>query len=215
MYNQRDMTTNMLVPLRHYRNGNHLVTNAKCDPAEELWSTHGRIPAGRCMHLTNLTDPGQVPIAKLGCGAQYNTGFGKIPVYIYRDSDSYSVKFDGPNSTTALGPSWATGAEEPVVLMFVGLEGFELATTEYVVASGPYKVGQFLRSSERTTVGALTNADAPDIQNVAGKLSPGLRGTHTIVGLVSPGVGDDNGPTDATDTYGNLLLSFYTTYRPV
>lgn len=211
----RNMTDHMLTPLKHFYKGSHLVTNGAVDATQAGLSEYSRVPAGRCLHLTNATGPGEVPTAKLGCD-----GNEKLPVWLFRDSDSYSAGQAGaaPDSTTYNGPSWSNGVEQRL-LMFVGLEGFELSTTEFDSAQ-VYKVGEYLVAPEETA------ADATDIQDVAGVATNQAannggviaNGAHCIIGIVSPGVsspmagdyaGNENG-----DEFGNDVLSFYTTYRP-
>lgn len=203
----RGMTKNMLTPLRHFWEGSHLVCNAKVAPSEEALSEYGAIPAGRAMHLTNATGPNDLPVAKLGCD-----GNEKVPVFIYRPSDSYSVGYEGPDPATELGPSWVTEGDERGVLMFVGMEGFELATTEFNSAR-TYKVGEYLRAPEHDT--GAPDAQV-DVRTVAGVLTNDtvVNGVDTIIGVVSPGVNAPMAAADGTDEYGNQTLSFYTTYRP-
>lgn len=211
----RNMTDHMLTPLKSFWNGSHLVTNGAVDAAQAALSEYKAVPGGRCLHLTDATGPNEVPSAKLGCD-----GNEKIPVWLYRDSDSYSAGMAGgePDSSTYTGPSWNNGVEQRL-LMFVGLEGFELSTTEFDSTQN-YTVGQYLVAPEATA------GDADDIQNVAGVATNvavdngGVvaNGAHCIIGIVSPGVsspmagaysGNANG-----DEYGNDVLSLYTTYRP-
>ena len=212
----RNMTDHMLTPLRHFWNGSHLITNGAVDATEESLSEYQAIPGGRCMHLTNATGSNELPTAKLGC-----TGNAKVPVWLYRASDSYSAGFPGPDPATYVGPSWDVGVEQRL-LMFVGLEGFELATTEFDTTQ-TYQVGEYLRAGEDGE--ALADTDAADqqddIRNFAGVVTNKSRadaalthGAHTIIGIVSPGFASPQAAADGTDEYGNQVLSLYTTYRP-
>lgn len=215
-YRLRDMISHMLTPLRGTVEAGHLVTNTRVFGDEAAVSDYGAIPAGRCMHLTGTTDPNTIPVAKLGC-----SGNNKIPVFIFRSSDSWSVGVAGPDSTQVTHPSWA-GGEYEKVLVYVGLEGFELMTTEFDTEQD-YKVGDYLCSPEATeAVSASVATDLRDaVNNYAGKLtkktladSDVLYGVDTIVGIVSAGVHSDMDRDNEHDVYGNKVLPFYTTYRP-
>ncbi len=118
MVRPRNMTDHMLTPLRSFSKSGHLVTNGNVLPSEEQLFPYGAIPGGRCMHLQPLTAPNTLPVAKLGC-----TGHHKIPVFLYRASDSYSAGFEGPDAQVENGPSWHTGVEKRL-LMFTGYARF-------------------------------------------------------------------------------------------
>jgi hypothetical protein len=97
--------------------------------------------------------------------------------------------------------------------MYVGLDGFELSTTEYDDAQS-YVVGDYLRAPE-----ADPGADpmATEVQDVAGVVTKALAvyGSTTIVGQVSPGyVGDSPRGVVGMDPFGNKVLTFYTRYIP-
>lgn len=209
----RNMTRHMLTPLRHFYQGNHLIGHAAMDATEEQYQEYGRHPSGRCMHLVpGQTECGNLPLARLGC-----EGNNKIPVFLFRDSDSYSgAGFAGPDPAVENGPAWSTGINSVGRhLVFIGLEGFELATTEFDKTAGPYHVGDYLRAPEfdsgaqdkyenaRTVAGILTKGDTP-------------YGASTIVGIVSSSAPNDVDTKQTPDEnpYGERALSFYTTYRP-
>jgi len=183
-----------------------MITNAGVLASEEALSEYNAIPAGRCMHLTDATSSNETPVAKLGCN-----GNRKLPVFIFRPSDSFSAGFEGPSSETEFGPTWATGTEKKL-LMFVGLEGTELMTTEFD-RTRTYKQGDYLRSPELGDDGA---GDAVDAQTIAGMLTNDnvVHGVHTIVGMVSPGSGSPMNDTAERDVYGNYVLSLHTMYKP-
>jgi len=209
----RTMTKNMLTPLRHFYNGAHLITHASTDPAETALQQFEAHPAGRCMHLKpGVTATGELPIALLGCD-----GNNKIPVHLFRASDTYSAAgYAGPSSATENGPSWSAGnTTADRNLMFVGLEGYELATTEFDKTQRPYHVGDYLRAPEHNSGAADTTVD---IRTVAGVLTKAgiTHGASTIVGIVSSNVPNDEDSTQTPDEnpYGEMALSFYTTYRP-
>ena len=200
----RDMHSHMLTPLRSFSESGHLVANITFDSTEEALSEFGAIPAGRCLHMTNLTGQNQIPVCKWGC-----EGNEKIPVFLYRPSDSYSGGYPGPDPTTNMGPTWSTGVERRI-LGYVGMEGFELATTEFDT-SRAYKVGHYLKALELSN-----NTDADEAQTSAGVLTNNTvrYGADTIVGIVSPGVASPMAKDNVHDEYHNKVLSFYTTYRP-
>jgi hypothetical protein len=204
----RNMTAHMLTPLRAYAESGHLVTNIKTDPVQAAASEFYRIPAGRCLHTTNATGPNEVPICKLGC-----EGNGKIPVFLFRDSDSYSAGYEGPNPATALVPAWSTG-QDSRLLAFVGLEGYELATTEFDTTR-TYLVGQALRSPEVGSTAGVTDVQV-DVQNHAGMLTNAsvVHGADTIVGIVSPGFASPQAEDPGIDEHLNKVLTFYTRYTP-
>lgn len=206
MARPRNMTDHMLTPLRSFSKAGHLIVNAKVLPSEELLSEFSAVPAGRCMHLIDATTSGQIPVAKLGC-----SGNNKLPVFIFRPSDSYSAGFEGPDPTTEYGPSYDTGSEG-VLLMFVGLEGTELQTTEFD-KTRVYKQGDYLRAPELGEVGTGNNVDA---QTIAGILTNAtvVHGAHTIVGMVSPGAGSPMDDPSGRDVYGNFILTLHTMYKP-
>lgn len=201
------MTDHMLTPLRSFSEAGHLITNADVLVAEEVLSEYGAIPAGRCMHLTDATGPNQTPVAKLGC-----VGNNKVPVWIFRPSDSYSAGFEGPDSATEVGPSWDTGVEKKL-LMFVGLEGTELITTEFD-KTRDYKVGEYLKAPEMGQSGAAS--ELIDAQTKAGVVTNAavVHGAQTIVGIVSPGAVSPMDDVSGRDVYGNFGLSLYTCYKP-
>lgn len=215
----RDMTTHMLTPLRFYHDGTHLICNATPDPTEAAQFQYLATPAGRCMHLVPNTGPGQKAAARLGC-----QGNNKIPVFIYRASDSYSAGFVGPDVTTDLMPGWDAGGTGNI-LMFVGMEGFELQTTEFDKTQ-TYNIGDYLVAPEydpgavnpvtqaRDVAGVLTNFDAT--LNIPGKP---LHGASTIVGQVSPNIWEPMGFDRSAgghqlSAYQTEVLSFYTKYDP-
>lgn len=202
----RNMTRHMLTPLRNKREPAHLVANAIPDATQGALFLDRTIPAGRVLHLDKSTGPGVLPGAKLGC-----TGAGKIPVWLYRPGDSYSAGYISPDPTIN-DPSWATGMEGGV-LVYIGLEGFEMMTTEYD-DSQEYKVGDYVRAPEHNPGASDPVAHARD---VAGKLTTAgaVFGSTTIVGQVSPGLMashpiDDQG----RDPFRNKVMSVYTCYHP-
>ena len=98
------------------------------------------------------------------------------------------------------------------ILFFTGLEGFELATTEFD-QSQEYTVGDYLRAPLHNPGAADPVAHARDIAGVVTNQGA-VYGSTTIVGIVSPGeLGSRNGET-GRDGHRNKVLSFYTTYRP-
>jgi len=200
------MTQHMLTPLRSKRESGHLVLNAVPDATQAALFLEGAVPAGRCMHLVRATGSGVMAAAKLGI-----IGNAKVPAWIYRPSDSYSAGFPGPEPTIENGPSWNTGMEGGI-LMYVGLEGFELMTTEYD-KSQTYFVGDYLLAPEHDLGAGDPVAHARDIAGVATKVNA-VFGASTIVGMVSPGLYGQRYDEDGRDPFRNQVLSFYTTYRP-
>lgn len=205
----RDMTSHRLQPLRHFYQGAHLVVNAVPDAAQAALMTGGYIPAGRCMHLNPATKYGQLPGSKLGCA-----GNNKIPVWLFRDSDAYSGGFPGDNVATSTAPVWADGSTGQL-LHFVGLEGFELATSEFQKARD-YTIGDYLKAPE------YDNSGATHANNTAGIVTNDTVrwGTETIVGIVAPGewapygLRSSGSNDQVLDPDGTKMLAFYTTYRP-
>ena len=202
----RTMTQHMLTPLRHMYQGSHLICNAAATPSEEALFEHGAIPAGRAMHLVAATGPGEVASAILGC-----SGNQKVPVFIFHESDQFSTGMPADIGLIDNGPNWAAGDEGQRILMFVGLEGFELATTEYDDGR-TYLVGEYVRAPELSERGAT--AEQTFARDSAGKLTNDTveNGVETIIGMVSPGAETDD--PDGLDPYGNNVISIYTMYRP-
>lgn len=215
----RDMTTHMLTPLKFYHDGTHLVTNAVPDATEATKFVEQAIPAGRCMHIARNAGSGEKPAAKLGCA-----GNNKIPVFIFRPSDSYSAGFAGPDSATDMMPGWNAGGTG-MILMFVGMEGFELETTEFDKTRS-YTIGDYLVAPEHNAAAADPLANARNIAGVLTNLDSSLatpaapkHGASTIIGQVSPGVWNPMAPGRSTadhklSPYGTEVLSFYTKYDP-
>jgi hypothetical protein len=202
----RNMTRHMLTPLRSKRDPAHLVLNAVPDATQAAFFRDQAVPAGRCMHLVKNTGSGELPNAKLGC-----TGNAKVPVWIYRASDSYSAGYAGPEPSVANGPGWATGMRG-AILMYVGFDGFELSTTEYDQDQN-YTVGDYLRAPEADANAVDMEAE---VRNVAGVVTKALAvyGSTTIVGQVSPGYVGDSPRGVGFDPFGNKVLTFYTRYVP-
>lgn len=203
----RNMTDHMLTPLRAVDSAGHLVVNMSVNAAEEAASEFQRIPGGRLMHLTDATNQNELPVAKLGC-----SGNQKIPVWLYRDSDSYSAGFEGPDVAVVVHPTWNTGMEKRL-LGYIGLEGFELATTEFD-KNRTYLVGQYLRAPQAGESGAANLS--VDVNTIAGIVTNATvrNGVETIIGIVSPGVAAPMQKDNRIDEYGNHVLTLYTTYRP-
>lgn len=202
----RDMTQHMLTPLRSKREPGDLVLNVIPDATQAAFFLDQAIPPGRCMHLVKNTGSGVMPNAKLGC-----TGNGKLPVWIYRASDSHSAGYAGPVPSVARGPGWATGMNGGI-LCYVGLDGFELGTTEYD-QDLTYNVGDYLRAPE-ADVAADPMED--EVRDVAGVVTNALAvyGSTTIVGQVSPGFVGVGPRGVGFDPFGNKMLTFYTRYLP-
>jgi hypothetical protein len=205
------MISSMLTPLRGVDEAGHLVANVRVSAEQAALSEYGRIPSGRCMHIVPaVADPFTVPTVELGC-----SGNNAIPGFIYRDSDSWSVGVPGPSSVTATGPSWSGGVDERL-LMYVGLEGYELMTTEFD-ATRTYKQGDYLKSPTVAEAEAGAADDETDaVRNYAGRLTNDtvVYGIDTVVGIVSPGVSSPMERATGVDPHNNRVLCFYTTYRP-
>lgn len=204
----RTMTGSMLTPIRHVYDANRLITGVKCDPTEEAFFLYQAIPSGRCGHLDPNTGTGEKPLFKLGC-----TGNEKVPCFIFRDSDEPSTGFESSPIPADNGVNWAQGSEGQRVLVYVGFEGMEMATTEFD-SGRAYVVGEYLRAPE---MGSTYKAATPNqdwARDSAGKLTNDtvVNGADTIVGIVAPGVVRDDNPQ--VDEYKNTVLAFYTTYRP-
>jgi len=206
----RDMTSHRLQPMRHFYKGNHLVCNAVPWATQTALFSENAMPAGRCLHLDPTADPGTLPTAKLGC-----SGNNKVPVWLFRDSDAYSGGFPGPSSVTSTSITWDDGSTGQL-LFFVGLEGYELATSEFDKTQ-TYKVGQYLKAPEHDPGhGGGSAVHAQTIAGIATNDSV-LYGRDTIVGIVSPAVFQPLGKIvsgDIIDPDGTAMLPFYTTYRP-
>jgi hypothetical protein len=209
MSNLRDMVSHRLQPLRYFYDGAHLTCTAVPDSAQSALMTEGFIPAGRCMHLDRTKKPGALQVSKLGCN-----GGKKIPVWIFRDSDAYSGGFPGHDVTTVNHVTWADGSFGNL-LHFVGVEGYELATSEFDTTR-TYYVGDWLRAPE-----ADTPLDATNLNDVAGIVTNNTvrLGRECVVGIVSPNEWAPfqltaGSPAHQLDPNGTKMLSFYTTYRP-
>jgi hypothetical protein len=138
-------------------------------------------------------------------------------VWIFRDSDAYSGGFPGEDSTVVNGPSWADGADG-LILHFVGLEGFELATSEYDV-SRTYLVGEELRAPEYDPL--FAGGASVHINTLAGVVTnQNVRyGRECIIGIVAPSeysplINRSAVGNNVIDENGTKILTFYTTYRP-
>lgn len=208
----RDMVTHRLQPLRHFYQGAHLIVNAVPDAAQAALATGGYIPSGRCMHLSPTTKYGRMPTSKLGC-----VGHNKIPVWLFRDSDAYSGGFPGQSSASATNIVWADGAYSNL-LHFVGLEGYELATSEFKKTVA-YVVGQYLIAPEPAT----NDTAGMDAAGIVEPIALGIPDDKTVVGIVAPGefspatlrdpVDPSATASQVLDPDGTKMLAFYTTYR--
>lgn len=210
-YRDRNMISSMLTPLRGVDENGHLLANVRVSAEEAALSEYGRIPSGRCVHIVPSTaDPFTVPLVELGC-----VGNNAIPGFVFRDSDSWSVGVAGPSSVTSTGPSWSGGVDERL-LVYIGLEGYELMTTEFDT-DRTYKQGDYLKSPTIASAVADGAADDTDAaRNYAGRLTNEsvTYGIDTVVGIVSPGVHSPMARAVGVDSHNNRVLCFYTTYRP-
>jgi len=137
-------------------------------------------------------------VVSLNAAGRYVLGVGTLdvmPLFLFHNSDDRVVSNDGGDPATAVGgwvsimPAGAGGASgvDAGAMSLVGSGAYELVSTAFV-ANAAYPPNAMLTAN-------LSGDPEP------GRLRPGVRGTDTVVGMVSRGV-VDNG-------YGKDALAFW------
>lgn len=190
MPNPRFNATDLQV-LRHYDGDGNLQRVMKIPAAVEATFADNAVPAGRVLSLNSATGE-----ADLGVPGK------QVPMWLFRRTDRPSGGWKGEPATTATGLTWSDGSVEQF-LCFVGIEGLEVATTEFdnaqtynyndfvIAPDGPKAIGLGWTLDQ---AGRLTN------QGV-------VYGAHPVVGVVSKIPGDYS-------RFNNTYLVVYTLYRP-
>lgn len=192
-----DMTSQKLDVLRGLDGFEHeLIKNLTPDSTEELAMIGQNIPAGRCVSRTGVNGE-----TTLGCKGR------SVPYFTFRGSAQPSTGAVSDPQPVQLAPhvTWKSDAEHKV-LCYAGIEGLELATTEFV--AGTYAIGDYLVAPTVAAVGlAITNGvtDAGKVTNQVGAVAPAY-GRDPIVGIVSEAAFRKPHRVD--------MLVFYSLYRP-
>lgn len=185
--------TNMQV-LRSYDGEGNLQRNVEIAAAQEALFNGNGVPAGRCLSL-NASGLGELGV----------TG-RRFALWLFRNSTSPSGGWNGESAQTATGITWADGSKKQF-LCFVGIEGLEIATTEFIAGGGNTYAFNALISARMTNNVAFAD-DAARAAN-AGKIYANgvLHGAHPVVGVVSR-------PQGTYKQFGMDYVTFYTLYRP-
>ncbi len=182
------MTKNKLEVLRSTKDPARLVKSLKPDPTQEaMWGGAG-IPAGRCLHRNAI---GEMELGVIG---------RQVPFWLFRDTNKPSGGWSGDSVATSPGPTWADGSEH-VLLHFAGIEGLEIATTEFI--AGSYAIHDLLTAP--TVAGLSTDAQRMATAGVVTKVGV-VHGKTPVVGVVIE-------PAYYVPHNINMLV-FYTLYRP-
>ena len=189
------MTRNNLQVLRAYDGGTVLQRNVKMNDAQSALFSNGAVPAGRCISL------GSDGEGYLGVSGN------RVPMWLFRSTDKPSSGMQGPPATTATEMTWADGSVN-AVLAFVGLEGLEIATTEYN-KNETFNFNDPLTA--RMSNNAAYSTDAARAANAGVVFKTGVvYGAHPVVGVVSdPPTGPNN-----YRRFDQPYLVFYTCWRP-
>lgn len=184
------MTRNKLEVLRSTKDPARLVKSLKPDATQEaMWAPFG-IPAGRCMHRNAA---GEMELGVTG---------NQVPFWLFRDTDKPSGGNTGDGVDVAPHATWADGSEH-VLLHFAGIEGLEIATTEFIAAT--YNMHDFVTAP--TVAGYSTDADKKTNAGVVTKTNA-VYGKNPVVGVCIEPAGQYYKP------HGINMLVFYTLYRP-
>lgn len=204
-YVDKKMTETNMQVLRQYDGGMILQANVKPAAAQVAIFADGAIPAGRCCSRNSVGE------LELGVSGR------RVPMWIWRRSDAPSTGSEYTPVSSATDLTFADGSTKQV-LCFVGIEGLEIATTEYLKDSnngnGTYAINALV--SARMTSDSSYADDAARAAG-AGKLFfyNVFYGAHAVVGVVSA-VGNTYGIEPATGArrFGLTYLQIYTLYRP-
>ncbi|GIW89626.1 MAG: hypothetical protein KatS3mg109_0058 [Pirellulaceae bacterium] len=189
MPNPRFNATDLQV-LRHYDGDGNLQRNMEMESAAESTFSDGVVPAGRVLSLSTNGK------ADLGVPGK------QVPMWLFRRTDRPSGGWKGESPKTATGLTWSDGSVKQF-LCFVGIEGLEVATTEFD-STRTYNYNDFVIAPDAVKAAALGWA-----ADEAGRLTNEgvVHGAHSIVGVVSKKPGDYS-------RFNNSYLVVYTLYRP-
>ena len=172
---------------------NVLVKNVIPSSAQEALFPARNMYAGRCV---SRASNGEVELGAKG---------RRVPMFLFRGSGAPST--GSASSPVAVenevGLTTQDGAEHRV-LAYVGIEGLELATTEFIVSSGTnYAINQFLKAPDATDFSGDANILAG-----AGKITNHqvVYGKDAVVGITSE--------IAHRTPHGIPMLCFYTLFRP-
>lgn len=186
------MTPTNLQVLRHYDGDGNLQRIIKPAAAAEALFAGAGIPAGRCM---SLNASGEAELGVVG---------RRVPFWLFRNTTSPSGGWNGESAQTATDLTWADGSNH-AFLFFVGIEGLEIATTEFI-AEQTYVYNTLV--SSRAADNAALSTDALRRDNAGKIYSTGVvHGAHPVVGVVSKPIG-------AYSKFGLSYVVLYTLYRP-
>lgn len=196
------MTASNLQVLRHYNGDGNLQRVVKPSAAQELiFKTTGGtgIPAGRCCSLNASGE------AELGVTGR------RVPMWLWRSTDKPSGGWSGDPVSVAPGLTWADGSKH-LFLFFVGVEGLEIATTEYI-AGQTYAYNTLV--SARMSNNSAYSTDTERAAGAGKVYSTGvLHGAHPVVGVVSVPPGSYGVSIEGIKRFGSDYLVLYTLYRP-
>lgn len=170
-----------------------LIKNLTPSLAQEALFPNYGIYAGRCMSRA------------VGGDAELGVSGNRVPYWMFRTSNLPST--GSASSVLAVADEPGLTAQDGAthkVLHYAGIEGLEMATTEYNASSGTaYAINQFL-----TALPASSFSTDPDIVAGAGVVTNAgvVYGKTPIVGIVSE--------TATVSPHGVAMLKFYTLYRP-
>jgi hypothetical protein len=189
MANPSMVATNMQV-LRSYDGDGNLQRIVKPAAAQEALFANGAIPAGRCMSLNSSGE------SELGVTGR------RVPLWIFRRSNSPSGGWSGEAVASSSDLTWADGSNH-AFLHFVGIEGLEIATTEFIDGQ-TYTLNTLL--SARMSDNAAYSTDAQRAAGAGVVYSTGVvHGAHPVVGVVS---------RTGYERFNRNYVTFYTLYRP-
>jgi len=189
------MTRNNLQVLRHYDGDGNLQRNVQMAAAQIALFATGAVPAGRCVSL------GSDGLGYLGVAGS------RVPLWLFRSTDKPSSGMQGPAAASATEMTWADGSVN-AVLAFVGLEGLEIATTEYN-KSETFNYNDLVACRLSTNAAYTTDTERAAGAGVVFKTGV-VHGAHAIVGVVSQpptGIG-------SYSRFDNAYLCLWTCYRP-
>lgn len=169
-----------------------LVKNLTPSAAQEALFPNSGMYAGRC--LSRASDGS----AELGVSGN------RVPYWLFRTSNLPSTGMSSPVAVQNEVDLTYKDGRAHVVLCYAGIEGLELATTEFIASTGtPYALNQFLTAP-------VASAFSTDPEKVAGAgvltNLGAVYGKDPIVGVVSESAKRAPHKVD--------MLVFYTLYRP-
>lgn len=176
-----------------------LIKHLKPAAAQELLFPDRGIYAGRCMSRNSAGE------SELGCSGR------RVPYWIIRTSNLPSTgSFSSPVPIEQeVGLTVQDGAEH-VVLHYAGIEGLEIATTEFLPAATTgvaWAINQLVAAPTSAVVGG-SDAAKLAAAGVVTNAATVLHGRSAIVGVVSD-------VTLLTDMpHGVPMIQLYTLYRP-